>query len=66
MAICMEQVRLYLPTVLGDQDFFLHDHQPVCTVSGPPLASPACVVHVLYYNMRTINKPHLPVNLDVV
>ena len=22
MAICMEQVRLYLPTVLGDQDFF--------------------------------------------
>ena len=28
MAICMEQVRLYLPTVLGDQDFFLHDHQP--------------------------------------
>ena len=64
MAICMEQVRLYLPMVLGDQDFFLHDHQPVCTVSDPPLASPACVV--LYYNMRTINKPHLPVNLDVV
>ena len=65
MAICMEQVQLYLPTVLGDQDFFLHDHT-VCTVFDPPLASSACVVHVLYYNMRTINKPHLPVNLDVV